>query len=278
MEIHGNKIIFIYFNPLIKKKQNRASAIFEGFLLKSSTLSYDYGFFSLYFLFLFYFFSVFYYYIFILFLFLFFYYFIFFYFIFFRLDNVLDLWRNNLNKAGHNLDNSERTKEWLGEASKKLFKFHSKEKLNQFETSNGESQTYQLPDGTTLNLNDKLISDPLRGLENTKELNLKYPGIFETAFNSIMQSEIDTRKDCFANIVVSGGVSLIDGFVPVFKERILDLAPSSISTSVGVSVPLGGAWVGGSIEASVIHNQAVTSQNYKEYGPPAINFRYPEGA
>lgn len=40
---------------------------------------------------------------------------------------------------------------------------------------------------------------------------MESPGIAETTFNSIMRSDMDIRKDLYANIVLSGGSTMFAG-------------------------------------------------------------------
>ncbi|KAK4734031.1 hypothetical protein R3W88_008292 [Solanum pinnatisectum] len=57
-------------------------------------------------------------------------------------------------------------------------------------------------------------------------------GIHEKAYNSIMKSDADIRKDLFANIVLSGGSTLFPGIAERMNKEITALAPSSTKIEV----------------------------------------------
>jgi len=77
-------------------------------------------------------------------------------------------------------------------------------------------------------------------------------GIHEKVYNSIMKSDVDIRKDLFANIVLSGGSTLFPGLAERMTKEITALAPSH--TKIKVFAPPErkySTWIGGSILASL---------------------------
>ena len=55
---------------------------------------------------------------------------------------------------------------------------------------------------------------------------MKSAGIHETVYNCIMESDIDIRKDLYANIVLSGGTTMYPGIADRMQKEMTALAPS----------------------------------------------------
>ncbi|KAK6792270.1 hypothetical protein RDI58_011351 [Solanum bulbocastanum] len=77
-------------------------------------------------------------------------------------------------------------------------------------------------------------------------------GIHEKVYNSIMKSDVDIRKDLFANIVLSGGSTMFPGIAERMSKEITALALRG--TEIKVVAPPERkyyTWIGGSILAFV---------------------------
>uniref|UniRef100_M1CUA9 Actin n=1 Tax=Solanum tuberosum TaxID=4113 RepID=M1CUA9_SOLTU len=77
-------------------------------------------------------------------------------------------------------------------------------------------------------------------------------GIHEKVYNSIMKSDVDIRKDLFANIVLSGGSTMFPGLAERMSKDITALAPRGMKIEV-IAPPERkySTWIGGSILASL---------------------------
>ncbi|XP_049369093.1 actin-104-like isoform X1 [Solanum verrucosum] len=101
-------------------------------------------------------------------------------------------------------------------------------------------------------------------------------GIHEKVYNSIMKSDVDIRKDLFANIVLSGGSTMFPGLAERMSKDITALAPRGMKIEV-IAPPERkySTWIGGSILASVntFKRMLITKGEYDEYGPSIVHKR-----
>ncbi|TVU24770.1 hypothetical protein EJB05_27227, partial [Eragrostis curvula] len=94
------------------------------------------------------------------------------------------------------------------------------------ELENAKEKSYELPDGQMITIlgseriscPETLFQPPLIGIES--------PGIHEAIYNSIIKCDIDTRKDLYSNIVLSGGSTMFPGIADRLSKEITALAPS----------------------------------------------------
>jgi actin-related protein len=129
--------------------------------------------------------------------------------------------------------------------------------------------SYILPDGTEITLGEECFRCPeilfgrrlFHGIEND--------GVPEKVLETINACDVALRKDMYANIVLSGGSTLIRGFVERFENEIVRLAPETAGIKISASEAREhAAWKGGSILAScpVFSQMAITREEYNEIG------------
>ena len=53
-------------------------------------------------------------------------------------------------------------------------------------------------------------------------------GISEATYNSIMNCDIDIRKDLYSNIVLSGGTTMYPGIADRMQKEITTLSPATM--------------------------------------------------
>lgn len=103
---------------------------------------------------------------------------------------------------------------------------------------------------------------------------LETPGIAETTYLSIMRSDMDIRKDLYANTVLSGGSTMFPGIADRIQKDIAALAPASMKIKI-IAPPERkySVWIGGSILASLSTFQQmwISKQDYEESGPSIIH-------
>lgn len=132
---------------------------------------------------------------------------------------------------------------------------------------------YTLPDGNICSFTSEsfqctelLFKPTLNGF--------KFDGIHDLLFGSINKCDIDTRKDLYANIVISGGSSLFKGFPERIEKEITNRAPQGMKVKV-VAPPERrfATWIGGSIFGTLSSTQdkLITKDDYKENGVQIIH-------
>merc|ERR1712183_605329 len=111
-------------------------------------------------------------------------------------------------------------------------------------------------------------------VESPAFLGMEVVGIHEGCFNSIMKSDIDLRKDLYANTVLSGGTTMYPGIADRMQKEIAALAPSTMKVKI-IAPPERkySVWIGGSILASLSTFQQmwITKAEYDEAGPSIVH-------
>jgi actin len=152
------------------------------------------------------------------------------------------------------------------------------------------SQDYELPDGTSVTVDERsasscadILFDPsAKGIENING------GLGQMVWNGIQNCDRDLQPDLFNNIVISGGTSMLTGFSTRLESEIrvaaakdgadgdkpmpagfndLKIVPNNKETESGYNAQRKhGAWIGGSIFASLetFRQVMVTRQDWED--------------
>merc|ERR1712193_505337 len=132
---------------------------------------------------------------------------------------------------------------------------------------------YELPDGQVITIGSERFRAP-ETMFQLAHLGLEAVGIHETAYNSIMHSDLDIRKDLYANIVLSGGTTMFPGIADRMQKEISQLAPPTMKIKI-IAPPERkySVWIGGSILASLssFDSSWVTKAEYDECGTAIIH-------
>ncbi|KAF7285219.1 actin, cytoplasmic [Rhynchophorus ferrugineus] len=140
-------------------------------------------------------------------------------------------------------------------------------------TSSCFEKSYELPDGQVITLGNERFRCP-EAMFQPSLLGMETPGIAETTYNSIMRSDMDIRKDLYANIVLSGGSTMFPGIADRIQKEIAALAPASMKIKI-IAPPERkySVWIGGSILASLTTFQQmwISKQEYDESGPGIVH-------
>ena len=134
---------------------------------------------------------------------------------------------------------------------------------------------YTLPDGHTITIGDERFRCPELLFQPVLN-DLETKGIHQQVVKSIMKCDIDVHKDLFANIVLSGGNTMFEGFTARLQKEISYLASSSMTVRVIAPEDRKNAvWVGGSILSSfaTFPQMVITKEEYDEAGPQIIHRR-----
>lgn len=140
-------------------------------------------------------------------------------------------------------------------------------------TINNFEKSYELPDGQIITIGNERFRCP-EAMFQPSLLGLETTGIHETTYNSIMRSDMDIRKDLYANIVLSGGSTMFLGMADRIQKEIAALAPASMKIKI-IAPPERkySVWIGGSILASLTTFQQmwISKDEYDECGPVIVH-------
>ncbi|ODM98158.1 Actin, muscle [Orchesella cincta] len=131
------------------------------------------------------------------------------------------------------------------------------------------STTFQLPNGDQIEVGEEAFKCPefLFNPMKFEESEATKLGLHQLVYKAIMKTNIDVRKDLYANIVLSGGSTLFPGFVERLEAELKKLAPSSVKIKI-VAHPARKyfSWIGGSVLASLTSfpDTLITKQSWEE--------------
>ena len=104
----------------------------------------------------------------------------------------------------------------------------------------------------------------------------EFDGIDKNIFYSINKCDENIQKDLFANIVLSGGTSVIKGLPQRIAKELEDLVSKKDVNVVTHRVARYAAWIGGSIFSSqaTFQQLVIGHDQYKEEGPGILRKCY----
>jgi len=145
--------------------------------------------------------------------------------------------------------------------------------MAQAENTNGLDKSYELPDGQIITIGSERFRVP-EAMFNPSKLGMESEGVHAILYQSIMQCDMDIRKDLFANTVLSGGTTMYPGIGDRMQKEVTELAPGSIKVKM-IAPPERkySVWIGGSILSSLSTFQSmwVTKDEYDEIGPGIVH-------
>jgi actin-related protein len=139
-------------------------------------------------------------------------------------------------------------------------------------TSCALDKRYKLPDGEEIKVGSERFKCA-EALFQPSLMGREVAGIHETAFNSIMKCDVDSRRCFFANIVLSGGSTMFPDMADRLQKEMASLAPPAMRVKV-VAPPQRyiSVWIGGSILASLSCGPVwITPEEYAESGPRVVH-------
>ena len=136
-----------------------------------------------------------------------------------------------------------------------------------------KAKIYRLPDGNIITVGgerfrcpDVLFQHSFIGNETCR--------CNDTTARSIMKCDVDIRKDLYANVVLSGGTTMLRGIGERMTKELTALAPSAVKIKV-VAPPERkySVWIGGSILSSLSTFQQswITKGESDESGPTMVH-------
>ncbi|KAF0693512.1 Aste57867_15538 [Aphanomyces stellatus] len=144
------------------------------------------------------------------------------------------------------------------------------------EVTTDDDETYELPDGTTIHLDARVrrAPDVLFAPATMGRPFAHLMGIHEMTHRAISQcANRPMRRQLLNNIVLSGGTSMHRNLRERLTTELSRLEPSMQINVVASDTRQFGAWIGGSILASlsVFDQHWITKAQYDEMGPYAVH-------
>ena len=134
-------------------------------------------------------------------------------------------------------------------------------------------KSYELPDGQVITIGNERFRCP-EVLFKPSFIGVETHGVQEKLYNSIMKSDIDIRKDLYANVVLSGGSMMFPGISDRLTKELTLLVPERMKIRVAAPPERKySVWIGGSILASLssFNSMWVTKEEYDECGADIIH-------
>jgi actin len=133
---------------------------------------------------------------------------------------------------------------------------------------------YTLPDGNIIKIGDEMFRAP-EVLFDPALIGKEIKGIDRAVFDSIQKTDTDIRKDMYANIVLSGGTTMIKHLDKRLEKELNLLKPLKMGKVKIYALPERkySVWVGGSILSSLptFENTWIHRKEYDEYGTHIIH-------
>ena len=99
-------------------------------------------------------------------------------------------------------------------------------------------------------------------------------GIHETLYESIKECDVEIHKDLYANIILSGGNTMLPGIADRIQKEITNISSPTVKIKV-IAPPERkcSVWIGGSVLSSLstFQHMWITKQEYDESGPSVVH-------
>jgi len=181
-----------------------------------------------------------------------------------------------LSERGHHLTTSAE-REIVKDIKEKLcyVAFDYEEEMGKSKSGASNEAKYEMPDGNIITIGDERFRCP-EALFQPQHIGKEFKGMADMCYTSIMNSDVDVRKELYSNIVLSGGTTCFTGLPERLTKEVSKLCPQSMVSKVKVNaVPERKycVWIGGSILSSIstFATMWITKEEYDEAGPSIVH-------
>lgn len=136
-----------------------------------------------------------------------------------------------------------------------------------------DNQLYELPDGQVLQLGAERFKCT-EALFKPEMVDKEACGVHDMISLAIANSEMDSRRDLYKNIYISGGSTLFPGFAERLKIELEQLTPAAMQIKVVAPQERKyAAWKGGSILASMplFQHRWIAKEEYEDAGAGIVH-------
>lgn len=136
------------------------------------------------------------------------------------------------------------------------------------------AKPYTLPDGNVITIGNHRFRAPEIMFQPKELYGKDVPGVHKLTYNSIMECDLDARKQLWENVILSGGSTMFDGYAERLQHELTTLAPAAISVKViaqpdrKYAVFLGAAQLA---SLSAFQNSWITKQEFDEHGVSIVH-------
>lgn len=134
-------------------------------------------------------------------------------------------------------------------------------------------KTFNLPDGQEIKIGDERFRCPEVMFDQTI-ISGQSSGIHETLYESIKECDVEIHKDLYANIILSGGNTMLPGIADRIQKEITNISSPTMKIKV-IAPPERkcSVWIGGSVLSSLstFQHMQITKQEYDESGPSVVH-------
>lgn len=147
------------------------------------------------------------------------------------------------------------------------------QELKAFSDGTAEASTFELPDGTQVDLGSVQIECP-EALFSPYMLGCEFEGIQHSVIECVKKCDMSIRKELYKNILLAGGSTMFKGFSARLKKEVSALTPASVEVNVlAPNERLYSSWIGASILTglSSFSKFWISKQEYEEHGKKILD-------